>query len=220
MRFLSAFLLASTILVLSWPSLSYAEKKERPLTACDQSEELGSVFYDFVTMFIFYVGFMRSSDDPQFPDALKFDNFNANLVQAIKTNFALCLKTAEGKDKSIIVIPPHGQESTIDYREAMERIHNPRNLTLLITGNYFPQYEIARGVKGSGHIFSYWYRPDIPNKHYRLPIGFIGGVLKLPPLDGSRSIEERLETFFDNKRPQKVPTREEFRQGAGRINRK
>ena len=220
MKFLSAFLLVSTILLLSWPPLSYAEKKERPLTACDQSEELGSVFYDFDTMFIFYVGFMYSSDDPAFPEALKFENFNANLVQAIKTNFALCLKTAEGKDKSIIVIPPHGQESTIDYREAMERIHNPRNLTLLITGNYFPKHEIADGVRGFGNIFSYWYRPEISEKLYRLPIGLIGGTLNLPPLNGKNSIEKSLDSFFDNKRPQKVPTREEFRQGAGRINRK
>lgn len=217
--FLSFAALAAMLAAILFPaSSSLAEVREKPLVACDQNESIGSVFYDFDALYIYYAGFMSVGDrSANFPEELKFANFNAKLIEAIKKNFALCLKTAGGEAKPIVVIPPHHIKMPEKPKYDPKMIHNPKNLTLVITGDYFTETEIAPGVKGSGHIFSYWYRPEVSDKHSRLPIGLIGGVLRLPPLNGTRSIEGRLETFFNSKQPRKTPTLEEFRQGAGRI---
>src|SRR5690606_16865844 len=87
--------------------LSWAGDKEKFPTACDQNESIGSVFYDFDAIYIYYVGFMsQEAIGVDFPEALKFENFNAKLVEAIKKNFSLCLTTETGAVKPIVVIPP------------------------------------------------------------------------------------------------------------------
>lgn len=187
------------------------DKKERPLLDCKQYDmgSLGSIFYDFDAMIIYYRDFMYFGSYPgqkNFPNILKNKTFNERLLKEIKKNFALCWKTADGKDKPIYVIYQwtSGDEgcdgNTIicqPSRKQIEMTLNPRNLTLVLRGHYFTTHEIAPGSKGGGYIQGYWFRPEASYfKHQPWPsISTIDTAL-LPPVNGIQTVEEALESNF------------------------
>ncbi|MFN7114244.1 MAG: hypothetical protein ACK4PK_07765 [Alphaproteobacteria bacterium] len=206
---------------ISLPSHAQS-KQEKPLVACDQNQGIGSVFYDFDALIVYYSTFMTSSprQDSKFPQALRHDVFNARLIEKIKENFSLCLKTKEGKQKPIYVFflqsPPDmdtrgmncDDQSVICRNASSEKIHemieNPKNLTLVLRGDYSPQQEIASGVMGTGFIYTYWYRPETLYKSLGFSNNVDGSIVVLPPLNGMQSIEERLKAFFEALSPRKV----------------
>lgn len=187
-------------------------KKEKPLLDCNQYDigSLGSIFYDFDALIIYYRDFMWLAGShwhaKEFPEALKNKTFNDRLLKAIKKNFSLCLKTPDGKDKPIYVIytRPLGNEGcdgdTIKCEpsyEQKEMTRNPRNLTLILRGHYAPTYEIAPGIKGIGYIHSYWFRPEASYfKHQPWPSTVSIVTSFLPPVNGIQTVEEALESNF------------------------
>lgn len=202
---------------------SYAgDKREKPLVACDQNEGLGEIFYDFDALIVYYSTFMISSprQDSKFPKALQYDTFNARLIEQIKENFSRCLKTVEGKQKPIYVFFLHSppdmdtrgmncdDKIVICRNFSSEKIHemikNPKNLTLVLRGDYSPQQEIASGVMGTGFIYAYWYRPEALYKSFGFSNNVDGSIAVLPPLNGIQSIEERLKAFFEALSPRKL----------------
>lgn len=204
MQIISGILLTLIALFLAAPAL--AEEKNRPPVACDQNENIGSIFYDFDKMIIYYVDFMELSDQPGFPEALTYEKFNNRLLESVKRNFSLCLTDADGKDKPIVVIPP--ARMRMSYQEHKrynpERIHDPKALTLLVRGNYLPNYEVAPDAEGLGYVLTFWYRPEVSYKEARLPLGNSMDLLTLPPRDQLGKLEHDLNAFFDNKRPKKM----------------
>jgi hypothetical protein len=192
------------LMALFMPITPAVADDDQPV-ACDQSEDIGSVFYDFDTLIIWYVDFMGHQErKPGFPEALKYENFNPKLVEAVKKNFALCLKTADGKDKPFIVIPPFQVKISGKPEYDPTLIHNPKHLTILIRGGYFPQYEFTPGMKGFGNMQFFMYRPEVPHKLARLPLGNNSGVINLPLQTGSEDWEKTLNGFFKAIRPFKV----------------
>ena len=203
--------LVITFIALLFPTAVHAQKTERPPVACDQNEGIGSVFYDFDAIYIYYPRFMQNTEnDPGFPDELKFDNFNTRLVMEIKKNFALCMKDENGIEKPIIIIPPFQirknfteQEKAADKVNQLE-IHNPRNLTLMVRGEYSLNAEFVDGAKGFGRLISYWYRPEASYKLSRLPLSATSEFVVLPPHDDDQRIKNALDGFFEDKRPRKA----------------
>lgn len=207
--------LLALLFMVAFPSASHAEeKKETPLIACDQPHGVGEIFYDFDALIIYYAGFMDVSPttDPEFPSVLKPKVFNDRLTSVLKKNLALCLKTADGTDKPIYTFFGDAPEdiecdevsvfcrgSSVEQRKKMR--DNPRNLTLMIRGYYFPQDKITPEVKGRGYILTYWYRPEVNYTLARLPFVNNSAVLDLPPVGGLVSMEEKLNILFDYLKP-------------------
>lgn len=218
-----AFFLCVALLFAASAQLrpAYAEdKKEKPLVPCNQHDpySVGSIFYDFDALIVYYRDFMGLAGSPEqaekFPKILKNKTFNDRLLKEIKKNFALCLKTADGKDKPIYVIYEHplGDEGcdgkaiickpSFDQRQ-MTR--DPRNLTLILRGHYVPVYEIAPDINGIGYIQSYWFRPAASYfAHEPWPSSVNTLTVSLPPLNGIQTIEEILGNYFF---PYLVPAR-------------
>jgi|GEM_PF-2713141 len=190
-------LLLATTLMLPQPALA-ATAKERPPIACDQPDDIGSVFYDFDTLIIWYVDFMRRAEtEANFPEQLKYENFNANLLEAVKKNFALCLRTADGSEKPIVVIPPLQIKMPDKSEYDPKLIHDPKSLTILIRGDY------ALGPKGFGHVQFFIYRPEVSHKLARLPLSNNSTITVLPSQGGPEILNKRLESFFRRMKPMK-----------------
>jgi len=188
-------------------------KQEKQLT-CQDKDGIASVFYNFKKLYIAYIGFRYPDPNDlhpdlrsklQFPEILKYDNFNKRLIEEIKINFKNCLKNELGLDKQIIIIPPSNYiknyEEQIETNKKIEsEIHDPNNLTILIRVIYVPGVQLSAGKKEYGQAMYFIYRPEAPDKSSRLPLPKTSRTITFFP-DDREQMEEVFEQFFSALRP-------------------
>ncbi|MDP2206689.1 MAG: hypothetical protein Q8K65_10340 [Alphaproteobacteria bacterium] len=204
---MAVFLLATVV-------FSPEVKAEHPVSqnpvVCDQSVGIGEVFYNFEKLYIYYAFFpdMGQQKRPEFPEPLRYENFNARLMDTIKANFGACLKTAQGGDKPIIVIPPAeisgvGWDNHKQRRDLVHHaIHDPKDLTIFINVSSYQVYPPrSPEVEDYGQAMFYIYRPEVSHKLARLPLLNNSGMLTFFPRLGEDELEAQLAGFFKRIRP-------------------
>ena len=186
------------------------EHTQPPETTCDQNESIGSVFYNFDEIILLYVTFPLPEDEnsPEYPRALTFETFNTRLLNAIRHNFARCLKTPIGMEKPIVVIPPSSQKGGSRELKALgidrDHIHNQKHLTIAISVSYKPGHLNTIGVEEYGQASFFIYRPDIAYKAARIPSPNNSGMLTFFPRRGDAELTQQLDYFFSGIRPHKA----------------
>lgn len=206
---LAALFLALVITAPSGSLLADTVKQtppSRPPVPCDQSEGIGAVFHDFESLIIYYSSFPNND---QMPDPLKYEQFNERLLKEVKANFAACLQTASGAAKPIVVIPPPNRRGTYQQQRLlnMDRIHDPKNLTILVRVSYaLWSAPPPPGTEKYGYLFYYFYRPDVSHKLGRIPLPNNSGVHVFFPDRVDTSLGQWLDGFFKSIHPRLTAT--------------
>lgn len=160
---------------------------------CQQSEGIGSVFYNFRNLYVYYAFFSKSIEGKNravYPEPLTFENFNAQVLKTIQKNFSSCLKNADGTEKSIIVVPPDSP----DHWD--QRIHDPRDLTLWIQKRQIDIPEAEGAVQPVTVINMFFYRPNVSYKNARLPMLNNSSFQYYPHKIGNSKISQKLEGYL------------------------
>jgi hypothetical protein len=192
------------------------EVSNNKVFACDNNQNnVGHIFYDFDALLVKFSGYPHPGHQKgkDFPEALKYENFRKSLVQSIRKSYSACLKTTFGS-KPVIVLPrlplspetklpaealPDGSfQLTEKYSNA--DMHNPKNLTIVISVSYPIQTDDQ--IYGTASYFIY--RPEIPYLDGRIPQFFNSGTTVFFPSKGPQQLKESLEAFFLRLRP--LPT--------------
>lgn len=206
---LAALFLSFAITVPSGLLLADAVQQtppSRPLVPCDQSEGIGAVFHNFESLIIYYTSFPHHT---QVPEPLEYEQFNERLLQAVKENFAACLQTASGTAKPIVVIPPPNRRGNYRQRQAlnMDRIHDPKNLTILVRVSYaIWSAPPPPGTAKYGYMFYYFYRPNVSYELGRIPLPNNSGTHVFFPDRGDTALRQRVEGFFKSLHPLRTVT--------------
>ena len=176
--FMRAIAIALLIVFLAISAtFTYADSIDKQPEACNQNENIGTVFYNFRTLYIWYAYYpsIDIQKKHEFPEPLKFINFNRRLLAAIRKNFGNCLKNADGSEKPIIIIPTIDELSSQPHLEKILNekvqpesgvIHDPKDLTIFVDVSYGLSH---KNLLAS--VFMFFYRPDVSYKPARLPLG-------------------------------------------------
>jgi hypothetical protein len=201
---LGAILLWSTWagVALSDSGLENKGVKEVKVSNCDQQNGIGSVFFNFEKLIIFYVDFPSKGNEMfnDLPSLLKYKTFNDLLIDTIKKSFSQCLG-AYGEEKPIIVIPPFSVRATGEKKLDLNAIHDPKNLTVLIRVNYEPHILRSPSNEEYGQVLFFLYRPEASEKLSRLPLANNSGMMTFFPSDGDQRLKEKFVRFFGEIRP-------------------
>lgn len=169
----------------SWPNEVIAQGN-----SCQRNDGMGSVFYNFRNLYVYYAFFSKSIEENggvSYPKPLTFESFNSEVLKTIHATFSNCLKNSDGTEKSIIVIPP-------DYPDHWDqRIHDPRDLTIWINKRQISIPEIEGASQPVAIIEMFFYRPDVAYKNARLPMLNNSSFQYYPHVIGDAKISQKLQ---------------------------
>ena len=172
---------------------------------CNQKQNVGEIFYNFDKIIVYYGQFPRYGNKIRagYPKILEYKNFTHLLTETLRENFGACLKTETGFPKEIAVIPPLViQNSYGGIRDNnVDQIHNPRNLTIVVSLIYEPGHIATLGVEEYGQFTYFFYRPEIAYKMGRLPLSNNSGAFTFFPQQGEEKLKEKFLDFFASIRP-------------------
>lgn len=192
----------------------------RPPVACDQQTGIGAVFHDFDKIVIYYAAFPHPDTQklPEYSEALRFENVNRMLVDAIKKNFALCLTSASGEEKPIVIVRPgrmysHNIEGALEHDKLSENAFDPKNLVVVVSLAYRPDSHMMLDYDPSS--YKHDPLPSFALFEWAIHRGGMSGIEGLPLISnrsGSEILfpeiadlfEQQLTAFGSSIRPLKI----------------
>lgn len=190
------------IFVVFFSALFLVSFSKHAFSLCNHKEGTGAVFYNFDELIVYYVDFPRPGLIPPDSEVLQFDKFNARLLTALKESFGTCLKTSLGVEKPISVIPPlYMRSGERGLSLNPERIHDSKNLTIVMRVSYVGYPPRPSGVEDFGQASFFLYRPEVSHKQARIPVPFNSGMITFFPRKGDTELTRWFDGFFRSIRP-------------------
>ncbi len=170
---------------------------------CNESKGGGAAFYDFDRIVVYFSKFPHPDVQKKsnYPSELKFEKFSASLSEAIKKNFAQCLRskslwTGNEKDKPVTVT-----------KELTDEVFDPRSLVIIIKLDYRPPSEKTANPELNYGLMQFtFFRNGLSNQDAIRSLIYFNQARAIFPFSANGDLNKRLQSFFEMIAPRDFST--------------